>query len=456
MQLKRRHSEMLVVLFGAIAFMIPALYNGYPIFTADIGTYIGSGFELKIPDDRPVFYGLFIRLSSLGISLWLTIFLQCLILAFVFTRFVSVWIPGLPRAHKGLFLLFASLCTIGGWYASQLMPDIFVAVMFLSVLVLLKRGRAKREGALMLAICLLAAITHNSNYITLTLFSLLLLAASFVFRNAAHVRRKALALVGTSAAAWLILCSSNYVGTGKFTASNAAHVFLMGKLVESGVLKTYLDKACPVYGYAICPYKDSMPAAAWGFVWDEKSPLYKTGGWDANKTEYKRIQSDILSRPKYWPYLAFKSGEATCRQLVQINIDGVFELGWIRYLNGSPPFEAVARYFPHELGELTLAKENNNALDTKFMNSVYCACMVTLLLAACLILGICGRPQVRGLSMLLLSLLFLNAFTTATFANVLTRLNSRVIWLLPVLCAMYVYSYFFRSRKQAAPVDSPR
>jgi hypothetical protein len=445
-----------VIFLGGLIFMLLALSNGYPIVTSDTGTYISSGFELCAPQDRPIFYGLFIRASSLGVSLWLTIYAQCLMLSYVFVRLLTALVPAISNAHKVCFLVFASLCTTGGWFASQIMPDVFVPVMTMAVLIILKGAERKKERFVMMGICLLALITHNSNYITLTLFSALLLLASFLSTRFKLFRIKALSLLGTCLAAWILLCSSNYLERKEFTASNSTHVFIMGKLVESGVLKTYLDKACPVYDYRICPYKDSLPPVAWGFVWDDASPLQKTGGWEANRTEYNKIIRDITSRPKYWPYLMFKSGEATLRQLILINIDGVFELDWIKYLNGSPPFEAVYKYFPHEINELRASKENNNGLRIQFMNAVFGICLVISSLTALLVMQSSVRREMNGVVLFLIILIVLNAFTTATFANVLTRLNARVIWLIPVVNAIYIYKSVLFLKGRAAKDEAAR
>jgi hypothetical protein len=336
------------------------------------------------------------------------------------------------------------------------MPDIFVAIMIMSVLIFLNGRGSRTENAVMIGICFLSLITHNSNYITLTIFSLILLVCSFASVRWKQFRGKAAGLLATCIFAWLALCSSNFFAKKEFTASNATHVFIMGKLAESGVLKTYLDKACPLYDYGICKYKDSLPAAAWGFVWDGASPLQKTGGWEANRKEYRQIINDIGNRPKYWPYLMFKSAEATLRQLVLINIDGVFELGWITYLDGSPPFESVKTYFNHELNELKSAKENSNALNTKFMNHVFAICLVLSSIMALLLKRKGLHDELNMVAILLFVLIILNAFTTATFANVLTRLNSRVIWLIPILNAMYIYKYAVQTFGPRKPLRGGR
>jgi hypothetical protein len=51
--------------------LFDALYNGYPLIYSDTGTYLSSGFLLETPFDRPITYGIFMRISSLnGVSLW--------------------------------------------------------------------------------------------------------------------------------------------------------------------------------------------------------------------------------------------------------------------------------------------------------------------------------------------------------------------------------------------------
>src|SRR5690554_3684288 len=71
------------VLLGTVILSIVGLYNGYPLVFSDTGTYIYSGFDLFIPNDRPIAYGLLLRLFSLKLSAWFVILFQNLLTAFV-------------------------------------------------------------------------------------------------------------------------------------------------------------------------------------------------------------------------------------------------------------------------------------------------------------------------------------------------------------------------------------
>jgi len=86
-------TSILPLFLGAVIMLLLALYDNYPIVTSDSGTYISCAFNRQIPTDRPVFYSWFLRLSSLGHSLWLTVLAQSLILAYLLIRFVPGGVP---------------------------------------------------------------------------------------------------------------------------------------------------------------------------------------------------------------------------------------------------------------------------------------------------------------------------------------------------------------------------
>jgi hypothetical protein len=215
----------------------------------------------------------------------------------------------------------------------------------------------------------------------------------------------------------------------------------MGKLAESGMLKMYLDDACPVKNYKICAYKDSLPPVAWEFVWDgAHSPVFKTGGWDANREEYRAIMGDMLSKPKYWPVMAYKSIGATLRQVVLCSIDESEELHWIKYEKDHPLYQMLEKYFPYEINAFATSRQNWKILNIVFYDEVYV--VVLLLSSFCCMLLLRGdmKKQAGRVYFLLILYLLANAFATATFGNVLTRLNSRDIWLLPMTNMIFIYA----------------
>jgi len=63
------------------------------------------------------------------------------------------------------------------------------------------------------------------------------------------------------------------------------------------------------------------------FLWDEESPLYKTGGWEANNDEYKSIFFSSLLSPKFLSKHLTESVKITFSQLFNFDIDGKADFG---------------------------------------------------------------------------------------------------------------------------------
>lgn len=439
-----------VTCLGALMLMLIAFYDNYPIVTNDTGSYIESGCSITTPPDRPIVYGLFVYLSSLGLSLWLTVFAQCLIVALLIIRFIRRTAGSVPNQRIVAFFLFTSVGTIGGWHCSQLMPDIFTAILVLSIINYLFLDDKRGYAWVYLSLMILAVLMHNSHLVTLTLLVLCLFLSHLAANTRIADLRKTLTIAIVCLLSWTAACTVNYIGGNGFRPSKATHIFLMGKLVENGVLKTYLDKACPVYHYNICTYKDSLPAVAWEFVWDNTSPLYRTGGWEANREEYNNILKDISTRPKYWVFLGYKSLEGTLRELSLTGIDESYKLPWTVFDADTPPFKAIQKYIPHELNEFVTSRQNTKTLNIPFLDKIY---IVVLVLSSILVLltwKIKNNGLWKGVFVILTLMIVLNAFVCANMANVLTRLNSRIIWLLPVFNTLLLCDTlprFFMKRK---------
>ena len=443
--MKIRSGDLLLIIIGAVIFMLFALYNGFPIVMhGDTSVYLTSGFEFRVPHERPIFYGLFIWLFSFGFTIWPAIFFQCLLLSYLCVRFIRSIVPTINNQHLVALIILVALATISSWYAGQIMPDIFTPILFLSTYIYLTQDNTRSEKIILVAIILLATLVHNSHYVISTAFILLIIGLSLTKQyRLTSIKQKCFTLILANLIAWSCLLSSNYFAGNGFVSARASHVFLMGKLAESGVLKTYLEKACPTRQYKICQYKDNIPPVAWEFVWDtEKSPVFKVGGWDSTKSEYNTIINDILSRPKYWPFLVYKSVEATMRQVILLNIDEAEELPWRKFDRESDMYVTIAKYYPHEINEFEVSRQNYKTFNLPFYDHVY---VIVILLSSIVCLLITKgeeRKKVWAVYWLVLAYIFINAFVTATFGNVLSRLNSRTIWLLPMTNIIFIYRYY--------------
>jgi hypothetical protein len=430
------------ILLATFLLLGAAFFNGYPLVYSDSGTYITTGMEWKVPDDRPIVYGLFLFFTSLRLSLWLPIFVQCFLMAWLLHKSVRLlWASAYERPlFWGLSFVLCMLTPLP-WYSGQLMPDIFTAIqLLLLVQVLLSPSLTKVQWALYSVLYLFCCMSHFSNLFIGLAFLVFIFLNNVLFPknslNQANIRRHSLVVVAWSILAFLLLPLINWSLENKFILSKAGNAFLMARFIDDGLLKQYLDDRCATTASPLCIYKDSLPANSREWHWDQKSPLYKLGGWGASENVYGDVVKGMLTSPKYLGLLAWKSITRTPAQLMQNAIGSGLDYKWYRSPE-SPPYQAVAKYFPHEFPEYRYARQNGNLwkqeLDLKFFNDLH---FYVLLLSLCyLIWGyLANLPQVFvQVRSLVIASILANAFITANLASICDRFPSRIVWFLPML-----------------------
>ena len=439
----RRSSAILTLLLGALLLLSAGLYNGFPLVTSDSGTYINSAIHYDVPTDRPIVYGLFIRATGLRFSLWLVILAQALVLAWLLLRYVAEFAPRVPRLGRLVLVGVLVWATGVSWYCCQLMPDIFTPVGLLALgLLLLGRHRSRAGQVGLLLFTALAAMVHNSNLLT---FSLVVLGFGAVagwqrlFKRQLVSFRHWLVATATVLACWVVLPGIHAAFGGGFVLSRASPVFLLARLVEAGIVDKYLDHNCDVANPPrLCAYRDKLPNDAITFLWDENSPYHQSGGLDANLTEYQGIVRQILTTPRYYPYLAAEGVQGTLRQLTHVaHGDGL-----VPFRENTNPYWKVQEFASYELKQYLSSLQNRNALDFKVLNErTYAAQLLALLVAVGLVALARRTAAPRYVPHLLLLTivglgLVANAFVTGALANVLDRLQGRVAWLLPFVALL--------------------
>lgn len=434
---------------GAVILLAAAFHNGYPLVYSDTGTYVNSGFEGTLPVDRPIGYGLFLRHASLAVTLWGPVLAQALLLAWL------LWV--LLRTHLGdrpvgkfLFALMAlCLLTALPWYVGQLMPDVFTAMQVLVVAIVLTRPVLSRAlwavlGVLFVVCCLV----HFSNLF----IGLLSLAGLALWRWGHPAARAAfpgwrphsLALLLWCLSAFVALPTLNWVVAGEFVLGKGSATFIMGRMVDSGMLKMYLDDKCATNNYRLCQYRDSLPQNSRRFHWEGDSPLYREGGWGASEAEYWAIVRGTFSSPKYLGLHVWESLLSTPAQLMQNAVGSGLDYGWYRSPE-SPPYQVVQRYFPHEFNEYINSRQCGNpwkqTLDFSFFNEInYWVLGGTVLLLVWLtLIAPLSGPWLPVLWVFVAGILS-NAFVTSSLAVICDRFSPRVVWLLTlwVLVALFV------------------
>ncbi|GAA4503405.1 hypothetical protein GCM10023172_28160 [Hymenobacter ginsengisoli] len=425
-------------LLAGLVLLHAALYNGFPLVTSDTGTYLVSALELKVPIDRPVTYGLFVRFTSLwGWSVWGAVFGQCLLLGVLLLRYIREFAPRLTHPAGRLALLVLAMWATGvSWFSSQLMPDIFTAIGMLALgLVLLGRCRSGWEVGGWLGVAFGAELCHSSNLVSFNLLVLVMGLVAWLTSATGPTwlprRRWALTLAVTLAG-WLALPTLHAALGGGFTIVRASPAFLIARLSESGVLERFLDHECQGPAtYSLCKYRDKLPEDAMGFMWGTNTPMQLAGGMEATRDEYRTIISRILCSPRYYPALAWTATQATLRQLTHVGLgDGLGQ-----YRENTAPFWPM-RAFPYELKTYLSSMQNHGQLEFGQLSERVGLAYLLAVVAG--LGGLASRAARQRLGpgavtwlVLVGTALVVNAFATGAVANVYDRLQARMAWLLP-------------------------
>ncbi len=246
-----KFNRVLLILIITIILLYSAFYNGYPLVTSDSGAYIGSGFKGWIPADRPIFYGLFVRHMSLASSLWFTIIVQSIIMSFVIWQTINLFINKREKEYQYLFLvlILATFSSIS-WFTSQIMPDIFVGIGFLALLLILLKQSSLITTIFNSIVLLISCLCHNSNMLIFSFLILAILIYSIISKSFTKgilkFNRYGLAVL-IILSSWLATPLINYSLSDKFEISGSPHVFLLAKNIENGIIDRYLDENCDKY-----------------------------------------------------------------------------------------------------------------------------------------------------------------------------------------------------------------
>jgi hypothetical protein len=427
------------------ALMSPALINGFPLVYSDTGTYIAAAKTSSIPVDRPISYSLFLNITSLNLSLWFTILAQCAILVYLlFLLLKNVF--GVQHSQVwtcGLTILLSFTTSISN-YSSQLMPDIFAGWMLLIVFILLFGQNNQLVKITLWLLFIISVTSHFSILVAATIMLFLLLTINLIWKwLPAKTNLIVLMLIITG---WLTTPVINSLYGEKFSVSRCKNISLMARLVETGIVKEYLEEHCPDKNYPLCQYKDSLPAYGYLFAWEPTSPLYKgpcwgTGWgncWIEKDQEYGILIRDIISSPKYLKKLFVISMKDTYRQLLDFKI-GVL----VPMKEQSAPFETIQTFYPQHLQAYKSANQYNRILYFHLISKIQTVFVITgiAIISILLIWNFVRRNKHRLLNYLTSFLLFgivLNAAVCSSLSTVVDRYQSRVIWLIPFLLAVYL------------------
>lgn len=429
---------------AAILLLCPLLlsvawWNGFPITFYDTGTYLAQGLEGTFLPERAAAYSFFLRFAGAAYSLWFVVFVQALMTAFVIVETARA---EAPRLSLWILLGIAALLTVATglpWYAGQIEPDCMTAVAVLAAY--LVSFRAERLGrvrcALLLAVGVLATAAHPSHlgltaglalFVVLVRLGVLSLRGRGFRANAKPALAALMFVLGLG-----LVLLSNHALTGRIFVSETGAVFVFGRLLQDGIVKRLLDDTCPKSGYALCAYKDDLPATADIWLWGAESPFLELDRFDGTRAESKRIIADTLRR---YPWMHARTAlDAAVKQFATFETgDQIEPQQWILYPD-------LQRLVPDQLSAYMQARQQTEPIDFDAINNVHTTVAVLSLGGMLFLMGWNAarrRWEAVALPAFVFVALIGNAIICGVLSNPHDRYQSRVIWLPTLVVALMV------------------
>ncbi|MCB9170849.1 MAG: hypothetical protein H6594_10915 [Flavobacteriales bacterium] len=413
-----------------LVILLPAVLNGFPLVYADTGTYLSSGMVPGIPADRPVTYGLFLRITTLnGLTLWGPVVVQALLAAVLLHRtwgaFTGDRSPLRFLASVTVLSMFSGL----GWHAGRLMPDIFTPLAVLALL-LLAHGRSTPGWRLFDAgVIAFATAVHFGNGPALLLILLLLLLLHTRSPERSSIRRgvltAALAMVVGVASVVLV----NWRVDGRPYFSRGTHVFLLGRTLDIGLLPDWLARHCAEQDNYLCPDHGPLPAHGNELLWSPDGPVQRNGGWDAVRPESEAVLRDVFAEPRSWAWFLGAGVRDAFRQLGYWDLGREMNDPWYREPDSSP-YRAIALYFPSELPGYLDSRQVAGTLPMGLSGHMY-QVLLGLSLVTLVVLLVHGGQDQRLLLVMVLGSVVIAAGVCAALAMPDQRFLARVSWLMP-------------------------
>ncbi len=442
------------ILAITLALLIPAFWNGYPIFYFDSLDYITLPYTWKIPIFRTAGYGVFAAVARPFNSVWPIIVTQSVLLAYILFEARRILFPDLGLRASLLVLAALMIFTGMPWLASTVMPDVFTTPTVLLAIMLAQTD--VRLGAVRRTIFVLLLAVAGAAHPTHIALSIGLVACIFVFDKLAaynwpfcrlHVRYVLIGVIlGTA-----FTVAANWMATGKvFFTPRTTQVLTLAVLVEKGMVQEFLEETCEdptAHKSIFCPYRHKLVPDANEFLWHNDF-FHPIGGWDAMLKEAPWMLDEILDRHPV--QFVVTMAELMAEQIVTFRTGEGFRT-MVEFLDLE-----IRTYYAHENAAFMAARQQSykdvELSPMTTINLVHVPAMLTVLPLALLTVWLAWRRRDRwNLTIAsLASLAYLgNAFICGAISNPADRYGNRIVWLVALIVLIVLPRMIGRTIRKA-------
>ncbi|HWZ55521.1 MAG TPA: hypothetical protein VNZ63_05575 [Verrucomicrobiae bacterium] len=415
-----------------------AFYNGYPTVTPDSGYYLRIGaFQIALYPFRAPGYGAFTRWTSLGLSAWFTIAVQAIIVVYVLHETFAYLIGGDRKyVDRCLLIGVCVLATLTSlpWVTSQIMPDVFAGVLFLSAFLLAFTDELRTGRRIVLALIMMISVgTHSSLFPIVALYIVAVVLFKLIGWWVYGLRpRWSVAiwlLVPILAAGFWTANQNQKMGLG-FRLSPSKNVFMFATLFSNGLAMDFLSANCPKRPFISCQYLSNPPRDSQDFLWGHPLVHDLKGHEDEMETI---LHGAIIAYPRRF---LVSSLQQTLLQLVAVRTGGAMRLDlktdWNLY--------DIVTVLPGDAQAFMISRQRSDRLFplTDAVAPVHTA-MFWLSVTGCLLFACTGRfARVNNFFAAAIAFLIFNAAVCGALSEVFDRYQSRVAWLMTLCVIAYV------------------
>ncbi|MGE5514567.1 MAG: hypothetical protein ACM31D_01975 [Bacteroidota bacterium] len=429
--------RVLATLLAALLLLAPAFWNGYPLVYFDSEDYVEISFTWQPIIYRIMTYGAFVGIAKPFGTLWVVVWAQALMMAWMLHEAVWSWI-GRWRPYVFVGLVFAlSLLTGLPWVVSQIMADMFAGLAVLGIAVLAFGSAIPRWRRLVLVPIVVLSISVHMSHVAVCMGLLLVLVALWL--SARFSLRMPRPRLGLPALAVVLGVASvptlHYVATGRAFFSESGQVLQLALFVQDGLAKKYLDEVCPQGApLKMCAHKEELPYTADEFLWGD-SPFDDMGGWKAMHDEAGVIVKGAIAMFPADVGRAMVSNTLTQLDLIAVGEDLV-PMTW-HFVR------TQLKHYPHDFRAFRFAQQQRReGISFDAINKLQVPVAQAAEVAMLGLLFVAWRRRDRisgGILIVVLMALLGNAFVCGALSNPHDRYQNRLVWLAlmsVIICAV--------------------
>lgn len=464
-----------LVFFGAFIFLLPAIWNGFPFIFTDTLSYMVSGFDLIAPPDRPIFYGIYVRVTNLFFDIWGEVICQAILLSFLLIKFAKKLFPSLSLLSLYLWLLLIAFFTSAPWFVGQISPDIFSAILFLALMIwaLSYNEASIFESVLVCSVLILSICVHSSNLLICAFTALMFVIWLLIKRESwKSVRKFSLTIISSISISVVLIISSNVWSHYGVTLNPSGKAFILARLLEDGSGFKYLKKTCETSSLRMC--------ASLGIL-EEARKIEE----DGNPDESPELRNLVASSFLYGGGINASGGIGVVVKEAGVIINGTimnfpfdqlvaslknvgsqlksFSVG--EQLNSTLKVEPInylfSSKFPKTYESYLQSRQSVGGLSemlaiTNFTYRIIVILSIVGIIIAYIFFAIKGIYIENFQSVIYLMAVFLviNAAVTGALSGVFDRYQGRVIWIMPAIAILFSlailnlrYSRFYKERE---------